>query len=141
MSYYEELLKGSVFSIGERFPRDGSLLIVACADVEKLRTSNAALEAETRALREEVEVWQASSKNNFASKIESECRLNREIDELRKDSARLIWFVKFIGDKESGLSLKRAMEVNWNTPAAQSNLDLIRAEIDKALAPKEGNAP
>ena len=37
MNYYEELLKGSVVSIGERFPKDSSLLIVACAEVEKLR--------------------------------------------------------------------------------------------------------
>ena len=59
MSYYDELLKGSVVSIGERFPKDRTLLIVACAEVDRLRTDLAASESRCAALAAEVESLRA----------------------------------------------------------------------------------
>ena len=42
-TYYDELKKGTVVSIGEQFPRDATLLIEACRTVDALRDENARL--------------------------------------------------------------------------------------------------
>ena len=117
MSYYEELQKGSVVSIGERFPSDSALLITACAEVDRLRADLSAARAEAEEatvryaeLKKQIEVdnWSAEMQraldfipgqfvgndaweNGVKRLADAWAALTAERAELRKDKERLDW--------------------------------------------------